>query len=642
MLLNRDASIQLYGMNSWVCVFPWDPMALDVPERITPLLEEEFLAQWAQPHDRDDRDDPSGDALIVLPDLGPGTSGAAPPGLANGSRRKAGPAPSKRRIANAKERAEAAQQELELVEGELRAASQRRHGYETWALLVEERLKAAHERLEEAAAAARAEEARLAEVQQQLEEAREAVQLTGADAEAARRRVEAAGRSLRAARSVRRMRRTEDELEALTQAVEEARRAERTCAEELANRQSVLDRAMRKIEDATKTEAEMQRQVTAARRKAARASLTLANLMEQIQRGPNPEGRTPMDAASVIADADQAETEAREAKARLIAAAQEVRSVAEMVASAESRTKAAQGALVEAHERAERADAAVRELEVALARTEREIEEAQPALAEAEAEAHASTDRMVAARHSVTLGRRAWRLRRGRRHVRSLTASLEVARAQAAEAHSRLDELNAELREAKELVKQGRGVEAETRRSLGEARRRLGYALGTLTRMRWAAGRTSGTGEEGLQHLIIARYRAVIGSLSFDEWARRASGHWRVPRFVLEANGEAIWLYRGDWIVADPSLTLDDLAVLEDGSEEVAPSIEGHGSRGQGLDVEAVQFIWERDGGRCAQCGSLANLVIDHVIPVYLGGGETASNLQLLCRNCSREKSHQL
>ena len=210
MLLHKDASVQLYGMHAWACLFPWDPMAMDFPERVTPLLEEDFMSQWGE-EDGPARPSSTGDVPGGSRDLGPSTNGDGSASRAR-SRGNGGTVPGKRRVANAKARAEVAEREQETAEAELQAATGRRHGFETWAMLVEGRLRIAQVGLDQAAAAARAAESRQSEIQGQLDEAREAVQLTGTEAEAARKRVEAAGRSIRVARSVRRMRRLEEEL----------------------------------------------------------------------------------------------------------------------------------------------------------------------------------------------------------------------------------------------------------------------------------------------------------------------------------------------------------------------------------------------------------------------------------------------
>jgi hypothetical protein len=56
------------------------------------------------------------------------------------------------------------------------------------------------------------------------------------------------------------------------------------------------------------------------------------------------------------------------------------------------------------------------------------------------------------------------------------------------------------------------------------------------------------------------------------------------------------------------------------------------------ISDEVKVFVWNRDAGRCVRCGSKQRLEFDHVIPVALGGANTARNLQLLCVSCNRSK----
>jgi 5-methylcytosine-specific restriction endonuclease McrA len=50
----------------------------------------------------------------------------------------------------------------------------------------------------------------------------------------------------------------------------------------------------------------------------------------------------------------------------------------------------------------------------------------------------------------------------------------------------------------------------------------------------------------------------------------------------------------------------------------------------------------QRDEGRCTSCGGNQNLEFDHIIPLSMGGSNTARNLQLLCERCNRAKGGNL
>ena len=43
-------------------------------------------------------------------------------------------------------------------------------------------------------------------------------------------------------------------------------------------------------------------------------------------------------------------------------------------------------------------------------------------------------------------------------------------------------------------------------------------------------------------------------------------------------------------------------------------------------------------GERCANCGALESLVLDHIVPIAKGGRSRHDNLQMLCAECNRVK----
>src|SRR3954467_4387006 len=57
---------------------------------------------------------------------------------------------------------------------------------------------------------------------------------------------------------------------------------------------------------------------------------------------------------------------------------------------------------------------------------------------------------------------------------------------------------------------------------------------------------------------------------------------------------------------------------------------------------EVKRAVFERDGGRCVECGSNFEIQYDHIIPVALGGATSVQNLQILCGECNRRKGAAL
>ena len=60
------------------------------------------------------------------------------------------------------------------------------------------------------------------------------------------------------------------------------------------------------------------------------------------------------------------------------------------------------------------------------------------------------------------------------------------------------------------------------------------------------------------------------------------------------------------------------------------------------VSQEVKDKVWNRDGGKCVECGSNENLEFDHIIPHSKGGANTYRNIQLLCEPCNRSKSAKI
>jgi hypothetical protein len=134
-------------------------------------------------------------------------------------------------------------------------------------------------------------------------------------------------------------------------------------------------------------------------------------------------------------------------------------------------------------------------------------------------------------------------------------------------------------------------------------------------------------------------------------WLTQVSSSEREPIALEEMNGRFWWLYKGSFFSSSEELELDEVKVLVEEqesrkrskiarakavmamSEDASPD-----NQRKAIPREVKVFVWQRDQGKCVQCGSNENLEFDHIIPHSLGGADTERNLQLLCSGCNREK----
>jgi len=87
--------------------------------------------------------------------------------------------------------------------------------------------------------------------------------------------------------------------------------------------------------------------------------------------------------------------------------------------------------------------------------------------------------------------------------------------------------------------------------------------------------------------------------------------------------------------LARARMAMEAADLLDEGKDAKRP-------RRESIPDDVKLLIWERDRGQCVKCGSNEKLEFDHIIPLSMGGSNTARNLQLLCERCNREKGGRL
>lgn len=72
------------------------------------------------------------------------------------------------------------------------------------------------------------------------------------------------------------------------------------------------------------------------------------------------------------------------------------------------------------------------------------------------------------------------------------------------------------------------------------------------------------------------------------------------------------------------------------------PAVTEQPARREAIPRAVQREVWQRDGGRCVECGTREKLCFDHIVPFSRGGSNTVRNLQLLCERCNLSKGNRI
>jgi tellurite resistance protein len=121
-------------------------------------------------------------------------------------------------------------------------------------------------------------------------------------------------------------------------------------------------------------------------------------------------------------------------------------------------------------------------------------------------------------------------------------------------------------------------------------------------------------------------YRKVVSHRGGQKWLEIQPESKPVSRYHLHAD-------------APTAYPILQMAIAMANQTKVA-QVDGEPTRHIPRDVR--QRVWQKYGGRCAECSATEYLEFDHIIPHVRGGSNADGNVQLLCRMCNNKKSDHI
>jgi len=122
------------------------------------------------------------------------------------------------------------------------------------------------------------------------------------------------------------------------------------------------------------------------------------------------------------------------------------------------------------------------------------------------------------------------------------------------------------------------------------------------------------------------------------KYRRIVSHQGGLDRIAVQVDGKPINSYLLNELSPIPYAVFESAIAMANQTKVV--NTEGLPSRH--IPREVRQRVWQKYGGRCAECAASDYLEFDHIIPFAKGGSNFDSNIQLLCRRCNLKKSDHI
>jgi 5-methylcytosine-specific restriction endonuclease McrA len=154
-------------------------------------------------------------------------------------------------------------------------------------------------------------------------------------------------------------------------------------------------------------------------------------------------------------------------------------------------------------------------------------------------------------------------------------------------------------------------------------------------------------------HVQLTKTKVIKTRWKKEQMDQVLSTQANQPVRLLEGNPKNLWYFHDRFYWDDEGLDVEDVTALllqrerrnqqrlQSARSLMRAEAEGRPTRIP-IPSELRRAVYERDGGRCVECGATFDLQYDHVLPVALGGATTLENLQLLCATCNKRKSDSL